>query len=274
MAKAFCNQIVGLIRFSLVTTGDFYPGFDSVDAMQGFLFDEARLERRFRLFEAICLPSLIGQTDKDFTVIFLVAKDLPKPWRKRLDKLLAPLPFVQVVERPPMNHYPAIREAFDEVASTGFTHRTTFRLDDDDAVSLDYIAMLRRLAAKLHPIPEQDEPIGIAFNKGLYLTYSKQGTEYHKASERTPLSIGTALLAPVDFSKNIYAYNHRALGQYHDTWMDQSEFVYLRSLHRDNKSNPHFSGSRDLLEDKRAASILRQKFGLDFDALNRLMRDV
>lgn len=271
MVEPFRNQIVGLIRFSLVTTGDFYPGFETVDAMKAFLFDEARLERRFRLFEGICLPSLMAQSDKDFRLVFLLAKDLPKPWRNRLDKLIDALPGAQVVERPPMNHYPAIREAFEEVPSTGYTHRTTFRLDDDDAVSLDYIAQLKALAAKLKAIPAKDEPIGIAFNKGLYLTYSKQGTEYHKAAERTPLSIGTALMAPVNFSKNIYAYNHRALGQYHDTWMDQSDFVYLRSLHRDNKSNPHFSGSRDLLEDNRAKSLLRQKFGLDFDALNRLM---
>lgn len=271
MAEQFRNQIVGLIRFSLVTTGDFYPGFESVAAMKAFLFDEARLERRFRLFEGVCLPSLLGQTDRDFTCIFLVSTDLPKPWRKRLDALIAPLSAAQVVERPPMNHYPAIREAFEEVPTTGFTHRTTFRLDDDDAVALDYIAMLRQLSARLHPFAHNDDPVGIAFNKGLYLTYSKSGTEYHKAQERTPLSIGTALLAPVGFDKNIYAYNHRALGQHHDTWMDCSEFVYLRTLHRDNKSNPHFSGSRDLLEAHRATSLLRQKFGLDFTRLNQLM---
>ncbi|ETD90101.1 glycosyltransferase [Rhodobacter capsulatus] len=271
MSEDFRNQIVGLIRFSFVTTGDFYPGFDSVEDMKAFLFDEARLERRFRLFEGICLPTLKAQTDPDFTCIFLVARDFPKPWRRRLDKLLDGLPFVQIVEKPPMNHYQGIREAFAEVPSAGFTHRTSFRLDDDDAVNLTFIATLRGLAAKVHAIPDKDEPIGISFNRGLYLTYSKKGTSYQRAVERTPLSIGTALLAPVSFAGNIYAYNHRALGQVHNIWMDQQDIVYLRTLHRDNKSNPHFSGSMEPVEPKRAAVLLRQKFGFDFDTIEKLM---
>ncbi|PYF10958.1 putative rhamnosyltransferase [Rhodobacter viridis] len=271
MTTEFRNQIVGLIRFSFVTVGDFYPGFDTVEDMKAFLFDEARLERRFRLFEGICLPTLKAQTDQDFTCIFLVSQDFPTKWRKRLDMLLEGLPFVQIVEKPPMNHYQGIREAFAEVPSAGFTHRTTFRLDDDDAVNLNFIATLRGLAEKVHMIPAKDEPIGISFNRGLYLTYSKKGTSYQRAVERTPLSIGTALLAPVAFAGNIYAYNHRALGQYHNTWMDQQDIVYLRTLHRDNKSNPHFSGSMEAVEPKRAAVLLQQKFGFDFDTIETLM---
>ena len=271
MSPEFRNQIVGLIRFSFVTTGDFYPGFDTVADMKAFLFDEARLERRFRLFEGICLPVLKAQTDPDFTCIFLVAQDFPKKWRKRLDRLLDGLAFVRIVEKPPMPHYQGIREAFAEVPNAGFTHRTTFRLDDDDAVNLNFIATLRALAAKVHVIPDRDEPIGISFNRGLYLTYSKTGTSYQRAVERTPLSIGTALLAPVSFAGNIYAYNHRALGQVHNTWMDQQDIVYLRSLHRDNKSKPHFSGSMEPVGRDRAAVLLQQKFGLDFDRIETLM---
>jgi hypothetical protein len=271
MPKDFRNQIIGLIRFSFVTVGDFYPGFETADDMKAFLFDEARLERRFRLFEGVCLPTLKAQTDQDFTCVLLVAKDFPKLWRKRLDAAIAGLPFVQVVEKPPMNHYQGIREAFDAVPREGFTHRTTFRLDDDDAINLGFIALLRKLAIKLNKVSPKDDPIGIAFNKGIYLSYSAEGTKYQKAQERMPLSIGTALLAPVAFAGNIYAYNHRAISQFHSTWMDLSEMVYLRTLHRDNKSNPHFSGSVETLEPKRAATLLAQKFGLDFRALETLM---
>jgi len=272
MSRDFENQIVGLIRFSFVTTGDFYPGFDSVDAMKAFLFDEARLERRFRLFEGVCLPTLKAQRDTDFTLIFLVAADFPKRWRQRLDAALAGLPFAKVIEKPPMNHYQGIREAFDAVPREGFTHRTTFRLDDDDAVNLDYIAKLRKLSAKLNRFAPKDDPVGIAFNKGLYLTYSKAGTTYQRAQERMPLSIGTALMAPVAFAGNIYAYNHRAISQHHCIWMDVSDIIYLRTLHQDNKSTPHFSGSIETLEPKRAATLLVKNFGLEFQALEKLMK--
>lgn len=257
----FRNQIVGLIRFSLVTTGDFYPGFETVEAMQGFLFDEARLTRRFAMFEALCLPCLARQSDQDFTVIVLTAETLPEHWRRRLDALLAPYPWARVVTMPPMLHYPAIKAAFQELPSEGFSHRTSFRLDDDDAVDLGHIARLRRLAATLQGVQAPDRPMALGFNRGFYLRFRGGRNEIFDARERTPLSVGAALVAPVGYPDNVYVRNHRALAQYFDCWSDAESFVYLRTLHQDNKSNPHFSGNQRELDQGATNRILREAFG-------------
>ncbi|MCR8726543.1 putative rhamnosyl transferase [Frigidibacter sp. ROC022] len=258
----FCNQIVGLVRFSLVTTGDFYPGFDSVEAMQEFLFDEARLARRFAMFEALCLPALARQSDPDFTVLFLTAETLPTRWRERLDSLLAPHPWARVVAMPPMLHYPAIKAAFQSLPAEGFSHRTSFRLDDDDAVDLGHVARLRRLAERLQVVQAPDRPMALGFNRGFYLRFREGRNEIFDARERTPLSVGAALVAPAGYEDNVYVRNHRALAQYFDCWSDAESFVYLRTLHRDNKSNPHFSGSQRELGQGQVNRILRESFGL------------
>jgi hypothetical protein len=265
----FRNQIVGLIRFSLVTTGSFYPGFDTVEAMSAFLFDPARLERRFRLFEALCLPCLKRQTDQDFTCVILTAADLPRPWADRLADLLAGCPWARIVPVAPMNHYKAVRTAFDTVEAEGFTHRTTFRLDDDDAVDPAHIARLRRLAAGVQHM-DSAGPVALGFNRGLYLRFETGRNVLFEARERMPLSVGAALVAPTSHPDNVYRQNHRALGEFYNIWMDAETCVFLRTLHQDNKSNPHLSGSQGAPDDPAVDHMLRAAMGFDPEALRAL----
>lgn len=267
----FRNQVVGLIRFTLVTTGDFYPGFDGVDEMSAFLFDEARLERRFRMFEALTLPSLAGQSDQDFTCILLTAETLPAAWRARLDALVADHPWAKVVAMPPGPHYATIKKAFGTVPKDGYTHRTTFRLDDDDAIDLGHIARLKRLAERVQAVQDVPRPVALGFNRGFYLKFRDGGrNEIFDARERTPLSVGSALVAPVDYPESVYLRNHRALPQFFDCWSDAESFVYLRTLHQDNKSNPHFTGSQREIEDGECNRILKRSFGFKPGVLKSL----
>jgi hypothetical protein len=266
----FRTRIVGLVRFSFVTTGDFYPGFDSVEALERFLFDEARLSRRFALFEALCLPSLAGQTDQDFACVFLTADNLPGHWRARLDALLAPHPWAHILALPPTKHYPAIREGFSAVSTAGYSHRTSFRLDDDDAFDRHHIARLRRLSGAVQTIQEVPRPVALGFNRGFYLRFKEGRNEIFDARERTPLSVGSALVAPADYPDNVYLQNHRALPQFYDCWSDAESFVFLRTLHQDNKSTPHFSGSQNELEESDANRILREEFGFRPGELRKL----
>jgi len=268
--QGFSTRIVGLVRFSLVTAGDFYPGFESVGALEAFLFDEARLARRFKLFEALCLPALAGQTDQDFTCVFLTAEHLPVTWRARLDALLAPHSWAHIVALPATRHYPAIREGFASVSTEGFTHRTTFRLDDDDAFDRHHIARLRRLSGAVQALQDTPRPVALGFNRGLYLRFRDGRNEIFDARERTPLSVGSALVAPVDYPENVYLQNHRALPQFYDCWSDAESFVYLRTLHQDNKSNPHFSGSQNELDEPEVNRILRENFGFRPGELRKL----
>ena len=103
-------------------------------AFEARLYAPDRMERRFRMFEKLALPSLLAQTDDDFRMVFLIGRSLPDLWRDRLTDLIAPLRGARVVALPSMPHYKAIRRAFAMALPDTATHVTGFRLDDDDAM--------------------------------------------------------------------------------------------------------------------------------------------
>ncbi len=256
-------QIVGLIRFSFAATGDFYPGFASADEMEAFLFERTRLARRFAWFQHLCLPSLARQTDGDWTVILLVGAGMPARWKDRLRRMVAPLPQIAIAERPPGPHYRTIREAFDQVPQSEAAHRVTFRLDDDDAVAATYIATLRQMALHALATPGLKGPVAVAFNRGFYLERGPDcTTEIYGNVERTPLSVGTALAAPAGHNGNIYQHNHRHIAQHVTTLSDSERPMYIRTVHRDNKSNPHRTGDKVEMTGAARDAQLRAAFGV------------
>ena len=255
------NQVVGLIRFSFATIGDFYPGFDTIQEMEAFLFDPARLERRFRLFEVFCLPSLRQQSGPDFTCILLVGANMPDDWKARLRDLTAGVAAVRIVEAEPQHHYAGIKAAFADVAPDGFTHRTSFRFDDDDAVDDGFIARLKDLAPKAIAIGGPDNPCAVAHNLGFYLEQREDKTVVYPTCERTPLSVGAALIAPVSYRENIYRVDHRQLPQFFNAYSDTQHYAYVRTIHRDNKANPHRTGQKLQMPNKEIDALLQRYFG-------------
>ncbi len=255
------NQVVGLIRFSFATIGNFYPGFDTIEDMEGFLFAEDRLERRFALFEAYCLPSLRQQTDQDFTCILLVGANMPDPWKQRLRETTAGIPCVSIVEAEPQHHYSGIKNAFRDVPHQGYTHRTTFRFDDDDAIDDQFVERLKDMAPRVAMIGGEDNPASIAHNLGFYLERREDKTLVYPTCERTPLSVGAALIAPVSYRENIYRVDHRQLPQYFNAYSDTQHYAYVRTIHQDNKANPHRTGLKLELPNKEIDALLSERFG-------------
>ncbi|TRD15647.1 hypothetical protein FEV53_15605 [Palleronia caenipelagi] len=80
-------------------------------------------------------------------------------------------------------------------------------------------------------------------------------------TERTPLSVGTALIAPADYPDNIYQLDHRLLAARFNTWSDTTHYSFLRTVHRDNKSQPRRTGEQQDLTQREIAQILKDGFG-------------
>ena len=258
---AISNQVVGLIRFSFATIGNFYPGFDTIEAMEAFLFDRARLDRRFRLFEFFCLPSLARQSDPDFTCILLVGANMPQDYKDRLREMTADVAAIRIVEAEPQHHYAGIKAAFMDLDTGEHSHRTTFRFDDDDALDDDFVARLKAVAPRAAEVGGADNPTSIAHNLGFYLEQREDKTLVYPTCERTPISVGAALIAPVSFRDNVYKVDHRQLPQYFNAWSDTQQYAYVRTIHRDNKANPHRTGLKLDLPNKEIDALLRQHFG-------------
>jgi len=262
-------QISVLIRFSYVAETGVRAALGGTDAARALLYDPARLERRFALFEALALASLLRQTDRDFTAIFLVGADFPVQYRQRLERLVAPLADPRIVALPPLPMFRATRRSFTQTLRPGHTHLTTARLDDDDALSLDTIARLRAMTGPALALSRAD-PVAIAFNNGLFLEVGASQNRVYQVVERAPLGIAAALVAPIGHSDTIFSRNHRHLGQFYNLYTDATIPSFIRSVHADNDSEPYASGRVIGLTDTEAQAILRAGFAQTLEGLHAI----
>jgi hypothetical protein len=262
-------QVSVLIRFSYVSQNGFRAALGGTGSSRALLYDPARLERRFALFEALALPSLLRQTDPDFTAVFLIGKDFPAEARQRLARLTAPLANARIVALPPLPMFRATKLAYERTRRPGYTHLATSRLDDDDALALDVIARLKAMIGPLAAISD-DQPVVIAFNSGFFLEVGQADSRVYQVIERAPLGIAATLVAPIEHPATIFSRNHRHLGQFFNLYTDAVTPAFIRSVHRDNDSEPFASGQVITHDDAALQGLLTGRFAQSLDMLRAI----
>ena len=160
-------NIQGYIRFSYVGKTDTKMSTRFDDDKLGLykaVFDPLRMERRFHLFEKLCLPGLRQQTDQDFSVVLIASTDMPETYKSRLEKAVKNTPQVCIrySSSPTVLHAtrPVVRR-FVEEAEANTIH---FRLDDDDVLGRNAIALIKEYGARAVP----DTIISLKFGYRLF----------------------------------------------------------------------------------------------------------
>jgi Putative rhamnosyl transferase len=225
------RPIYGHIRFSFygVTDTNLKPDEDGVALAR--LYDETRMARRFFLFEALTLPSLFGQTDRDFTTVILTSDVMPQRFADRLVALAARLPGAIVEFSTVRRGDYALRKIMNAAAGpTGRGNSVHFRLDDDDAVGKSYIARLRQVSQTLDPSTH------ITFPTGLALFPKDQATpEGQSMVHRQMLpSPGLATVNGVTFGKNPFQMMHGNVWTRWPVVSDPTFPAYIRAHHFEN----------------------------------------
>lgn len=264
-------KVVGLLRFSVLTPTYYSERFDTLEKTAAHIFSAERMALRFRLFEHLCLPSLIRQTDTDFDAVVLTAEAMPERYLERLSTLLEPLPNIHCLPVGTDNHYELLKRGYNTIPVSDFSHRILFRLDDDDAVDVNFIKRTKRLANGLLRLQGGQTPFIIANNRGFYVRGAGTGkNEIFDTCERAPLSAGTALVAPVEYPANPYRYNHRRLAQHYNTFSDISVPGFIRTIHGDNKSTPAQMGLTHKMKPDAIDRQLKRHFGIGIESLRAL----
>jgi Putative rhamnosyl transferase len=263
-------KTVGLLRFSVLTPTYYSERFDTLEKTAAHIFSPERMALRFRIFENLCLPSLVRQSDADFDCVVLTAASMPAQYLDRLRDLLAPLANIHLMPVGTDKHYQLLKSGYNSVPVGDCTHRIEFRLDDDDAVDLDFVRRTKRLANGLLELQGPDTPFIIACNRGFYVRKTNGETEVFDACERAPLSAGTALVARIDHPANPYRFNHRRLAQHYNTFSDISVPGFIRTIHGDNKSDPTLMGITHKMKAKTINDQLIRHFGASMDDLAAL----
>ncbi len=270
MAQPFRMHLKMVIRFSFLSEGGFSNSSAGIGAVREMLYNPARLERRFAMFEALTLPALAAQTSHDLDVIVLTGDTLPVAARDHLEQILSPYPWVRVIALPVGGQFPAIKAALDMVPSPpGTTHVGTMRMDDDDAIKTILVEHTHGIAPHIAGATN-GAPFVISYQSGVFATLGGGEIAMQDVTVRNPLGIGLTLVAPIDYPGNVFRRNHRALAQYYPVFADATPRMFLRTIHRDNDSNPVDPDGFKTLGPKRARFVLKTAFGIRPDSMAAL----
>lgn len=204
------DAIVGICRFSFLGKSD-WVGTRAADgdapeilaARCLVLYADERLRRRFLAFETMCLPSIRAQSDPDFSFWLLTSPELPAPWLARLRDLCADVPQIRIIQSPLRNPVEALRPHLREAARAAGRPVIQFRLDDDDAISRDHIARIRRNAARFADLPA----FALSWPDGLIFG-SLDGAEVKYFRVLQPFSSAGTALRMARPGGCIYAHGH------------------------------------------------------------------
>lgn len=229
MGTTLRDTIIGLCRFSFLGRCDWAPTRgnkakveDLLEKREAFLFDPRRLQRRFEAFEKLCLPSILHQTDQDFTFLLLTSPELPLEWRHKLTQLCKDVPQIQIITAAERTPCDAFRPYLRAAAQHDGKPAVQFRLDDDDALSIHYIARLRKHARRMRDLPAFaiSFPVGISWG-----SYEGDPVSYWRSFQ--PFASAGAAVRMRAPGRTIFAFDHFQLPKHFVSVTDHSVLGHM-----------------------------------------------
>jgi hypothetical protein len=256
-------QVLGICRFSLLVEGGFQVGGPRTLAQRRVdLYDAVRLAHRFAWFEHVFLPAIRAQTDPDFTMVVVTGEDFPAPWFARLEALTAPVRQIVLDRRAPKRHRRLMREVIRDHVESEADVVAQFRLDDDDAVAIDYVARIREDHAMLAPLFARTRLMAVDHARGIVL--ARDGATLVPAPRLSAnWGCGLTLYMLADHPQCVFDYTHFRVWEWMPSVSLNDTEMYVRGWHGDNDS-PKLGPQRpyDLTPDQ-IDRVLRERFLID-----------
>ncbi len=257
-------RLVGICRFSYPALGGFKRMHDSIAEREAYLYAAERMELRFRHFETLTLPSIAAQTDPRFTFLILTGETLPAAYRDRLHDITAAVPQIKIVTREPLKHRLAMQLVLQEELRPNETESVQFRLDDDDAVGVNFIRRLRRMARQSEPMRRRWRNMAFEFRSGYSVRLSPEGIAA-KPVQAPFWACGLAVLFRPGDKRTVMNYAHHRLHEKMPTLVEPTTRMYLRALHDDNDSRAQQAGRGLKPLTAAEAEAFRNDFNVDED---------
>jgi hypothetical protein len=236
-AETELPKILITTRFSYFGISSWKSDFSTDPEM---LFEENRLKQRLWLFENITIPSLVQQTDQDFHHFILSSKLMPKWARLALTELcekhLNDARYtLRFAPAGPARKF----QRFMIGDLTGAVDRPVAQviLDDDDALSSDFISKLK---SKLLEIKEElgldleSLPYFLTFPKGYALGLTTaETTLWHQTYPF--INLGLTMIGSAE-QRNILGISHRKAPKRFGFTHYNDQPMYVRGLNDANDS--------------------------------------
>lgn len=255
-------RVIGICRFSYAALGGFKRMHDSIEAREAYLYGPERMELRFRHFEALTLPCIKAQTEPDFTILVVTGESLPRPYLSRLRDLTAGIPQIKIVQSPPMKHRLAMQLAIQEELGDAQDESLQFRLDDDDAVAVNFVRAIRRRARQSMRLRQNWRNMAFEFRSGYYAQLSADGILAQQV-QASFLACGLAVLFRPGDPKTVMNFGHHKLHHTMPMLIEPEPAMYIRTQHDDNDSRFDLKPGalQPLAEEDR--DVFRNRFNVD-----------
>ena len=229
-------QIIGITRFSYLSDKGFRRTPREMAPAATFLHDPDRLQRRLEIFKSVTLPALINQTDPNFLYLILVGEDMPKWVIEDLQNATQGLN-THIVAKPPMRMETACDETFHAFIDPSADVYMSFCLDDDDAMSVDWVEKIRDTCNHTHKMLDTHSRIAIGSLKGILLQdVDLEIPKLQTVISRFPYGIGLAHMSRSPKSPSIYSVAHNNTHKRMPLITLSDDYDFVRYLNADSDS--------------------------------------
>lgn len=223
-------KTVGHCRFSYFGTSDTGRAIADLDAARQLLWNPLRMAVRFHLFENLTLPSIVNQSDQDFSFVIISSRQMPSVYRDRLEGLIEGFANIRIHWTDKTHITKASRPIMEEASNDGKDRALHFRVDDDDALAVDYVRRLKQAAQPLDPKAVISFPYGV-------IGYLDQGVAKHSVFRKFGIAIGYGIVqGPQDF-RSPFHIQHRKFAYAHPGVVDDSFGAYHYTRHSTNNTD-------------------------------------
>ena len=261
-------QILGICRFSYPAVGGFQNEHNTVEARCNYLYSQERLNMRFSAFETFTLPSIRSQSDPNFTFAVLIGDSLPRHAKDRLYEVTANVPQIKIVERPSGPYRQVAQEVVNSVRNWEAPICAQFRLDDDDAVHLDFIAELRQVITHNQELFRYGRRFAIDFCSGYAVIPGRKGIKAAVVKQKLWTPALAIVLRP-KVERSILNYGHHRLHEFMPVLSLSHLNMFVRSFHGDNDSlvNRRQPSFEYAALDEGSRNYFKQNFNIDETAV-------
>lgn len=256
-------QILGLCRFSYLGGRGFQVEHASIEERRAFLYDPDRLARRWNWFEAVTLPALMAQTDPDFTLVLMTGPDLPAEYMARLEGVCERMPQAKLSVIRPMNyHLQACKHALMPHKDASADVIGHFRMDDDDAVAVDYVERARQDFRLVEAVWRIAGCASVDYMRGLVLRRHGDAVRVEPKVIYNATAALTIYLRPEDERSAVF-FPHWKLGNHMPGLVMPEDVMFCRSMNGDNDSSEVGPGYGFDAQPGDLPGLLRDRFRID-----------
>ncbi|MEO0342668.1 MAG: glycosyltransferase [Pseudomonadota bacterium] len=220
--------LLGFLRFSFFGPSDTRQRHDTEDAFDQ-LYNDERMNVRFHYYENLFLPSMRAQQNEDFRLVILTSDVMPKHHKERLQDVTNGFKQAEIhfIETKVLHKFtaPLIKEQAENSRSGRVA---SFRIDDDDALSIQYTQRLCEVAIHL------PETAIVTFPKSIALFKQVDGQLGILSRTAFCGSPGLVRINSKNFTRNPFQMMHGIVWKRFLTVSDPSFTSHIQSYHTHN----------------------------------------